>query len=75
MTKPDNPHGTLANEYNDWGATSKSIEQVIQELKTFENQELIVMVSDDGGDTLKPVKLIGKEFQGNQPYCTLFIEK
>lgn len=60
---------------NDWGATSKSIEQVIQELKTFENQELIVMVSDDGGDTLKPVKLIGKEFQGDQPYCTLFIEK
>lgn len=33
------------------------------------------MVSDDGGDTLKPVKLIGKEFQGDQPYCTLFIEK
>lgn len=60
---------------NDWGATSKSIEQVIQELKTFENQELIVMVSDDGGDTLKPVKLIGKEFQGDQPYCTLFIKK
>lgn len=60
---------------NDWGATSKSIGQVIQELKTFENQELIVMVSDDGGDTLKPVKLIGKEFQGDQPYCTLFIEK
>lgn len=60
---------------NDWGATSKSIEQVIQEFKTFENQELIVMVSDDGGDTLKPVKLIGKEFQSDQPYCTLFIEK
>ena len=60
---------------NDWGATSKSIGQVIQELKTFENQELIVMVSDDGGDTLKPVKLIGKEFQGDQTYCTLFIEK
>lgn len=60
---------------NDWGATSKSIGQVIQEFKTFENQELIVMVSDDGEDTLKPVKLIGKEFQGDQPYCTLFIEK
>lgn len=60
---------------NDWGTTSKSIGQVIQEFKTFENQELIVMVSDDGGDTLKPVKLIGKEFQGDQPYCTLFIEK
>lgn len=60
---------------NDWGAISKSIEQVIKELKTFEDQELIVMVSDDGGETLKPVKLIGKEFQGEEPYCTLFIEK
>lgn len=58
-----------------WGATAKSIEQVILELKTFEDQSLIVMVSDDGGDTLKPVKLIGKEFQGDQAYCTLFIEK
>lgn len=60
---------------NDWGASSKNINQVIQELKTFEDQDLIVMVSDDGGETLKPVKLIGKEFQNEQPYCTLFIEK
>lgn len=60
---------------NDWGANSKNINQVIQELKTFEDQDLIVMVSDDGGETLKPVKLIGKEFQNEQPYCTLFIEK
>ncbi|WP_274572501.1 hypothetical protein [Neisseria leonii] len=60
---------------NDRGAGSKTIEQVIRELKTFGNQHLIVMVSDDGGETLKPVKLIGKEFQGEEPYCTFFIEK
>lgn len=63
------------NNDSHWGAVSKNIKQVIQELKTFENQELIVMVSDDGGETLKPVKLIGKEFQNDQPYCTFFIEK
>lgn len=58
-----------------WGSSSKTIEQVIQELKTFEDQQLIVMVSSDGGDTLKPVKLLGKEFKEGRAYCTLFIEE
>jgi hypothetical protein len=58
---------------NQWGATSKNISQVIQELQTFEDQELTVMVSSDGGKTFKPVKLIGKGFANNETYCTLFI--
>ena len=59
---------------NEWGEKDKSIAQVIDELKTFEDQELIVMVSSDGGETLKPVKLLGKEFdKDNKAYCTLFI--
>jgi hypothetical protein len=58
---------------NQWGAESKKVSQVIQELQTFENQELIVMVSSDGGKTFKPVKLIGKGFADNETYCTLFI--
>ena len=59
---------------NEWGAKEKSIAQVIDELKTFEDQELMVMVSSDGGKTLKPVKLLGKEFdKDNKAYCTLFI--
>ena len=59
---------------NEWGEKDKNIAQVIDELKTFEDQDLTVMVSSDGGETLKPVKLLGKEFdKDNKPYCTLFI--
>ena len=59
---------------NEWGEKDKNIAQVIDELKTFEDQELMVMVSSDGGKTLKPVKLLGKEFdKDNKAYCTLFI--
>ena len=64
---------TMTNQ-NEWGEKDKSIAQVIDELKTFEDQELIVMVSSDGGETLRPVKLLGKEFdKDNKAYCTLFI--
>lgn len=58
-----------------WEDRTKTIKQLIKELQTFEDQDLIVMVSNDGGDTLKPVKLLGKEFIDDKPYCTLFIEK
>ncbi len=59
---------------NEWSAKEKSIAQIIKELNTFEDQELMVMVSSDGGKTLKPVKLLGKEFdKDNKAYCTLFI--
>ena len=59
---------------NEWGEKDKNIAQVIDELKTFEDQDLTVMVSSDGGETLKPVKLLGKEFdKDNEAYCTLFI--
>jgi hypothetical protein len=59
---------------NQWGAASKNISQVIKELQTFEDQELTVMVSSDGGETFKPVKLIGKGFANNETYCTLFTD-
>ena len=59
---------------NEWVAKEKSIAQIIKELNTFEDQELMVMVSSDGGKTLRPVTLLGKEFdKDNKAYCTLFI--
>ena len=59
---------------NEWGEKDKSIAQVIKELNTFEDQDLMFMVSSDGGETLRPVKLLGKEFdKDNKAYCTLFI--
>lgn len=56
-----------------WEDRQKSITQLIKELKTFEDQELIVMVSDDGGETFKSVKLLGKDFIDGKPYCVLFV--
>ena len=55
-----------------WEDRQKSITQLIKELKTFEDQELVVMVSDDGGETFKSVKLLGKDFIDGKPYCILF---
>ncbi|UAY36727.1 hypothetical protein LAJ61_08730 [Moraxella osloensis] len=60
-------------EVSQWEDLEKSITQVIKELKTFEDQELIVMVSDDGGETFKSVKLLGKDFIDGKPYCVLFV--
>ncbi len=59
---------------NQWGAASKNISQVIKELQTFEDQQLTVMVSSDGGNTFKPVKLVGKGFANDETYCTLFTD-
>lgn len=56
-----------------WEDRQKSITQLIKELKTFEDQELVVMVSDDGGETFKSVKLLGKDFIDGKPYCVLFV--
>lgn len=59
-------------EVSQWEDREKSITQVIKELKTFGDQKLIVMVSDDGGETFKSVKLLGKDFIDGKPYCVLF---
>lgn len=59
---------------NEWGAKEKSIAQMIEELNTFEDQELMVMVSSDGEETLRPVKLLGKKSdKDNKAFFTLFI--
>ncbi len=60
-------------EVNQWEDREKSITQVIKKLKTFKDQELIVMVSDDGGETFKSVKLLGKDFIDGKHYCVLFV--
>ena len=51
----------------------KSIAQIIQELQTFEDQELVVVVTDDEGQTFKTVKLVSKGFDGDKVYCALHI--
>lgn len=55
------------NPNPDWVTAGKSISQLIQELKTFENQDLEVQISFDGGKTHKPISIVGK--YGN--FCLL----
>lgn len=56
--------------------TSKTIAQLIQELQSFENQSLIVMVTSDYAETFKPVELVSKGFEDNDTkvYCALHID-
>ena len=44
----------------EWIAHGKSIKQLIEELKSFEDQNLLVEISFDGGETSKPISLVGK---------------
>lgn len=56
-----------------WKDRQKSIAQLIQELQSFEDQELLVVVSDDEGQTFKTVKLVSKGFDGDRVYCALHV--
>lgn len=61
------------SEIVEWEDRQKSIAQIIEELKTFEDQELVVVVTDDEGETFKTVKLVSKGFDGDKVYCALHI--
>lgn len=44
----------------DWITRGKTVRQLIQELQTFEDQNLEVRMSVDGGDTDVCISLVGK---------------
>ena len=46
-----------------WVVRGKTINQLIKELQSFENQGLLVEISVDGGDTHKPISLVKKSGQ------------
>jgi hypothetical protein len=46
-----------------WVNRGKTIRQLIKELQSFENQDLFVEISLDGGDTHKPISLVKKSGQ------------
>ncbi len=48
------------NKNPDWVTRGKTIKQLITELQTFENQDMVVEISVDGGDTTKPISLVRK---------------
>jgi len=43
-----------------WTGRGKTIAQLIQELQTFENQDMEVRISMDGGTSSVPISLVGK---------------
>jgi hypothetical protein len=55
------------NKNPDWITRGKSIKQLIEELQTFEDQDLEVRISLDEGETHKPISLVGKR----KGYCML----
>ncbi|MGN7877273.1 hypothetical protein ACTJKJ_27265 [Roseateles sp. 22389] len=46
-----------------WVIRGKTIRQLIHELQSFDNQDLIVEISLDGGETHKPISLVKKSGQ------------
>lgn len=44
----------------EWVIQGKSIKQLIKELESFEDQNLLVEISFDVGETSKPISLVGK---------------
>lgn len=56
-----------------WEDRTKTIQHLIAELKSFEDQNLIVMVTDDEGKTFKSVKLVSKGFDDDKVYGVLHI--
>ena len=59
------------NENPEWVTRGKTIKQLIKELQTFENQDLEVQISVDGGESFKCISLIGKHHDRGTQYCGL----
>lgn len=49
------------NKNPDWVTRGKTIKQLIEELQTFEDQNLEVRISLDDGETHKAISMVGKE--------------
>ena len=52
----------------DWTSRGKSVAQLIEELRTFENQQMEVRISLDGGETSVPISLV---VRSNGKYAVL----
>lgn len=58
------------NEHPEWVTKGKTIRQLIEELQTFENQDIEVLISIDNGENCQPISLVGKEGE-ERKYCLL----
>ncbi|WP_241771013.1 hypothetical protein [Pseudomonas lactis] len=58
----------IKNKVPDWIVRGKTISQLIEELQSFEDQDLMVEISIDGAVNRKPISLVGKK----DGVCVLF---
>lgn len=49
-----------SNSSPGWVTRGKTIRELIEELQSFDNQDLLVEISLDDGDTHKPISLVMK---------------
>jgi len=61
----------MIRDSEDWTTCGKSIRQLIQELQTFENQDLEVRISVDGGENHKPISVLDKKADKGNTVCVL----
>jgi len=59
------------NKNPEWLTRGKTIKQLIKELQTFEDQDLEVKISVDGGESSKCISLVGKEHEKDKAVCLL----
>lgn len=52
--------GNNMSKDSKWVTRGKSIKQLIKKLESFEDQNLLVEISFDDGDTSKAISLVGK---------------
>lgn len=59
------------NQNPEWVTRGKTIQQLIEELQTFENQELEVKISTDDGETFKCISLVVRKNENGVQFCGL----
>ncbi len=59
------------NKNPEWVTKGKTIRQLIEELQSFEDQDLEVKISIDDGDTFKCISLVTRENEKNKYFCGL----
>lgn len=59
------------NENPDWVNRGKTISQLIEELKSFSDQDLEVRLSLDDGESFKPISLVVRQGSPGKYFCGL----
>ena len=59
------------NQNPEWVTRGKTIRQLILELQSFENQDLEVKISTDGGENYTCISLVVKQSGSGTSFCVL----